>query len=372
MQAAHLLLALSGHGYGHLAQCAPVVNALWADMPHLRVSVCSVLPREVVATRLDGPFAYHGVELDPVLQMCNAWEVNVQASQQVYRAFHANWDSGLQQDIDLLRRLDPDVVLADIPYRILSAAAQLDITAIGMCSLNWADIYTAYCKGDHTDRHIIAQMLAGYRTAHAFLTPQPAMAMPQLDNTRAIGPIARRGVRRKSFLCEHYGIPEDVNIVLVALGGIASDMPLDSWPRMENTVWLFATAVGRLQRDDLLDASVVELSFIDILASVDVVLTKPGYGTYAEAVCNAVPVLSIERPDWPETTVLNRWAQQHGHLESMTHEQFYQGAFAPQVKALLAKDSGTGMQPSGISQAAELIQSLLHAGRHVPGNGLPV
>ena len=329
-----------------------------------------MLPRDVVATRLNGPFTYHSVELDPVLQMFNAWEVDVPASQQVYRAFHDDWDAGLQQDVDLLRQLNPDVVLADIPYRILSAAAQLEIAAIGMCSLNWADIYTAYCKGDHTDRQIIAQMMAGYQAAHTFLTPQPAMPMPQLDNIRAIGPIARHGVRQKCALCEHYGIPEDVNIVLVALGGIATDMPLDSWPRLDNTVWLFATAVGPQQRDDFLEVGAAALSFIDVLASVDVVLTKPGYGTYTEAVCNAVPVLSIERPDWPETAVLNRWVQQHGHLELMTREQFYRGAFAPQVKALLAKDPVPGMQPSGISQAAELIQSLLPAGSHAPGTGL--
>jgi len=107
-----------------------------------------------------------------------------------------------------------------------------------------------------------------------------------------------------------------------------------------------------------------------VLVSVDVVLTKPGYGTYTEAVCNAVPVLSIERPDWPETAVLNRWVQQHSHLELMTREQFYKGTFAPQVKALLAKDPVPGMQPSGISQAAELIQSLLPADSHAPGTDL--
>ncbi len=372
MQSAHLLLALSGHGYGHLAQCAPVVNTLWEDMPDLRVSVCTVLPRDVVATRLDRPFAYHCVELDPVLQMFNAWEVDVPSSQQVYRAFHDNWDSGLQQDVEMLRQLNPDVVLADIPYRILAAAAQLETAAIGMCSLNWADIYAAYCQGDRTDRRIRAQMMTGYRSAHMFLAPQPAMPMPQLDNIHAIGPVARCGIRQKLSLCEHYGIPKHVNIVLVALGGIATDMPLQRWPRLENTVWLFTTAVGPLQRDDLLDVSTVAMSFIDVLASVDVVLTKPGYGTYAEAVCNAVPLLSIERPDWPETAVLNRWAKQYGHLEQMTREQFYQGTFAPQVRALLATEARQGMHPSGIIQAARLVESLLPAASHAPGNGLSV
>jgi hypothetical protein len=212
-------------------------------------------------------------------------------------------------------------------------------------------------------------MLAGYRAAHTFLTPQPAIAMPQLLNTRAIGPIARRGTRQKRLLCAHYGIAEDVNIVLVALGGIPTEMPLQRWPRMDNTVWLFTTATGA-GRDDFLGVSTLAWPFIDVLASVDVVLTKPGYGTYAEAVCNGVPLLSIERPDWPETNVLNRWVQQHGHLEVMTREQFYTGTFALQLQALLAMDAGPGMQPAGISQAAELIQSLLPAASHLPGTGL--
>ncbi|MCG6899274.1 MAG: hypothetical protein LJE75_04655 [Gammaproteobacteria bacterium] len=366
MQAPHLLLALSGHGYGHLAQCAPVINALWAEIPGLRLSVCGALPQATVAERLDGAFDYHCVELDPVLQMRNAWEVNVPASRQVYRAFHEHWDAGLQQDAELLRQLAPDLVLADIPYRILSAAGQHAIPAVAMCSLNWADIYAAYCKGDHIDRQIHAQMMAGYRAAHTFLTPQPAIAMPQLHNTRTIGPIARRGTRKKPLLCAQYGLPEDVDIVLVALGGIPTEMPLEHWPRIANTVWLTAGAVNP-QRQDFLQVQALAWPFIDVLASADVVLTKPGYGTYAEAVCNGVAVLSLERPDWPETAVLNRWVRQHGHLEVMKREQFYKGTFVQQLQSLLAATPGPGMQPAGIHQAVALIQSLLPAAGHAPG-----
>ena len=370
MQSPHLLLALSGHGYGHLAQCAPVVNALWVEIPDLKLSVCSALPEAVVATRFDRTFTYHCVELDPVLKMFNAWEVDVPASQQVYRAFHEGWDAGLQRDVELLRQLSPDVVLADIPYRILSAAAQLEVPAIGMCSLNWADIYAAYCNGDHADRQILAQMMAGYRTAHTFLTPQPAMPMPQLGNTRVIGPVARLGTRQQSSLCEHCGFAEGTSFVLVALGGIATDILFDCWPCMDNTVWLFTSDAGRAGRDDMLDVSAMNLPFIDVLASVHVVLTKPGYGTYTEAVCNGVPLLSIERPDWPETAVLEQWARQQGHLELMTREQFYAGTFAPQVKALLAIGVGAGMQPTGVREAAGLIQSLLPVSRDARGTGL--
>lgn len=359
MQSSHLLLALSGHGYGHLAQCAPVINALWRDRPDLKLTVCGALPREIVEGRLDRDFDYRCVELDPVLQMFSAWEVDVPASQQVYRAFHDNRDAGLQQDMDLLREFSPDLILADIPWRILSAAAQLGIASIGMCSLNWAAIYAAYCRGDSKDQQMIDQMTSGYQAAQIFLTPEPSIPMPQLDNIQVIGPIARRGTRQKASICTQLGLSQNTRFVLVALGGITTEMPIGHWPRIDNTVWLFSSE-GRLNRDDCLDVGTLGLPFIDVLASVDVVLTKPGYGTYTEAVCNGVPVLTIERPDWPETAVLNRWVQQYGHIEVMTREHFYKGTFAPKLKALLATSSRPRVEPAGVTQAVDHIQSLLH------------
>ena len=354
----HLLLALSGHGYGHLAQCAPVVNMLRQQLPELVLTVCGGLPHAVVAARIDGEFDYRQAALDPILRMLNAWEVDVPASRQVYREFYRNWVPGYQGDIDLLEQLQPDLVLADIPYRILAAAAQCNIPAVGLCSLNWATIYAAYCEDGGEDRRILEQITNGYRAADLFLAPTPAIPMPELDNVITIGPIARLGCRQPAALLERCAADRETRTVLVALGGIATSLPIDNWPQIESVIWIFTDGV-QSHRHDLGDFSALEIPFIDVLASADVVLTKPGYGTYAEAVCNGVPVLTIERDDWPETAYLNSWVQQHGHLEVMTREQFYAGDFVSEVKVLLAKGTGHGCEPEGIRQAADLIQSLL-------------
>lgn len=354
----HLLLALSGHGYGHLAQCAPVVNVLRQRLPELALTVCGSLPCEVVAARLDGEFDYRQAELDPVLCMLNAWEVDVPASRQVYREFHRDWEQGYQDDIDLLGQVCPDLVLADVPYRILSAAAQCKIPAVGLCSLNWAAIYAAYCEDGSEDLRMLEQMMNGYRTAGLFLAPTPAIPMQELDNVVITGPIARQGCRQQESLLERCAVDRGTRTVLVALGGIASPLPIDNWPTIEDVIWIFTDAVqGR--RNDMFDSNALEMPFIDVLASVDVVLTKPGYGTYAEAVCHGVPVLTIERRDWPETAYLNSWVQQHGQLEVMTREQFLSGDFASLVNTLLAKETCPGIEPDGIRQAADRIQSLL-------------
>ena len=354
LRSPHLLLALSGHGFGHLAQAAPVVNALRKQLPQLLLSVCGSLPRAVVAARLDGEFGYQQTALDPVLRMRSAWEVDALASRQVYRTFHRDWQPGLQSDLDLLQQLQPDLVLADIPYRILSAAAEQKIPTVALCSLNWASIYAAYCDDSSEDRQIIEQMNVAYRSAGMFLAPTPSIGMPKLDNVTAIGPIARTGLRQQQSLLQNCAAGMDQRPVLVALGGIAMQLPVDNWPRIEGVVWVFAEAL-QSDRTDMVNLDALGMRFIDVLASSDAVLTKPGYGTYTEAVCNGVPVLSIEREDWPETEFLNSWVAQHGHLEVITAEQFHSGQFARPLARLLDKPGGSAREPAGIAQAAALV-----------------
>lgn len=354
----HLLLALSGHGYGHLAQAAPVVNALRKQLPKLLLSVCGSLPEAVVAARIAGEFDYYSMQTDPVLCMRSAWQVDAVASRQVYRAFHRNWQTGFRSDLDFLKQLQPDLLLADIPYRILAAAAARKLPAVALCSLNWASIYAAYCDDSDEDRQIIEQMHSAYRSAKMFLAPTPSIPMPQLDNVVSIGPVARTGVRQRTLLLNKCAAGCGERVVLVALGGIATQLPLDNWPRIEGVSWIFSEAPG-CDRADIIDLDSLDMRIIDVLASSDAVLTKPGYGTYAEAVCSAVPLLVIEREDWPETEFLNNWAGQHGYLEVITTRQFYAGQFAEALAALLDKPACTRLEPAGTARAAAIINTLL-------------
>jgi len=89
------------------------------------------------------------------------------------------------------------------------------------------------------------------------------------------------------------------------------------------------------------------------------VLTKPGYGTYAEAVCNGIPILTLARPDWPETQYLNDWARRHGRLEEISAGQFETGCFLTALDTLWARPATPPQQPAGIVQAVDVITSYL-------------
>lgn len=359
--APHLLLAVSGHGYGHLAQCAPVVNALWQRLPRLRLTVCSRLERAVIADRLALPFAYRCRSVDPVLPMRSAWQVDVPAAQSVFTGFYRDRAAGLTQDRALLEELRPDLLLANIPWRLLQAARQAGVPAVALCSLNWAAIYRQYCAQAGDSRDVLADMWQGYRAADVFLRPAPAMDMPELANSQAIGPLARLGRADRAGLRQRLSLPPGTRVVLVALGGIGGGLPLEHWPRRRDTIWLVPPGVAGT-RDDMIDAARLPMAFIDVLASCDAVLTKPGYGTYAEAVCNGVPVLTLQRPDWPETAGLNAWARRHGRLQEISQAAFADGRFAGALDALWQQAAPQPPAPVGIEQAVGQLLARLPSG----------
>jgi hypothetical protein len=359
MSVPHLMLALSGHGYGHLAQCAPVVSALREALPGLRLSVCSSLPAAVLESRLPGPFTTIERSLDPVLPMLSAWEVDRERALAVYADFHAGYQTGLLEEGSLLKGLSPDLLLANAPYRVIEAAGRLGIPAVALCSLNWAEVFDCYCAGMPGAERIREQMLRGYRAAETFLTPEPCLPMAGFEHRQRIGPVARTGEARRSELEAALRLDSGVTLVLVALGGIATDLPLECWPHRESTVWLFAEPV-QTERDDRVNVAPLGLSLVDIIASVDAVITKPGYGTYAEAVCAGTALLTLERPDWPETAGLNDWAVRHGRHAEISRAAFLGGEFVGALDRLLASPGpGAPPKPTGVQQAAGYLLSRL-------------
>ena len=85
----------------------------------------------------------------------------------------------------------------------------------------------------------------------------------------------------------------------------------------------------------------LNMCFSDILASVDVLLTKPGYGAFTEAACNGIPVLYVRRDDWPEQPYLVDWLEQYGICQALTFLQMQTGDFEEPLVSILSRGKYT-------------------------------
>ena len=92
------------------------------------------------------------------LVMKSALDIDLDASAAAYAQLHRDWQQRVAEEVCRLESLEPDLVLADVPYLTLAAATQAAIPAAALCSLNWADIYRHYFTHRKEADGILAQM----------------------------------------------------------------------------------------------------------------------------------------------------------------------------------------------------------------------
>jgi len=290
---------------------------------------------------------------EPTLMMNGPLVIDRQASAAAYRDFHAEWDDHLAYRVNSLALLRPDLLISNIGYVSLAAAAHLSIPAIALCSLNWRDMRAAFCEENDAISTVIEE---AYQSAAVFLQPRPHMPMPYLLNTRSIGPIGRKGVPRREELRAALRIGANQRIALFTLGGIPGAYEL-KLPEDPGIFWICINARGISNQKGAYLAD-QPMPFIDLLASVDAVISKEGYGTVVETICNGARLLLLTRPDWPETPYFVEWSRRNGRFRALSHSSTAD-EFQRVLSDLLTDEPAAPVEPTGVDEAVEAIAALI-------------
>lgn len=354
----HLFVAVTAHGYGHLAQCAPVAEALAERTPGMRLTLQGNLDAWFVRKRL--PSCNHLISepADVGLLMDGPLRTRWSESLLEYERFEAEYDRRLRSQIEIFEESRPDLVLADVPWLPLDAAKVLDIPAVAICSLSWYDILAESPVADRMPAAVADRLRSVYAAADMFIRPAPSMPMAWLPNARDTGPIALSCPDLSRELRDRAGIPYRRPLVLVQFGGFDGFDPLQSWPEQDQVQWLVPTTLGN-QRADTLSLDKLGLGVRDVLGSCDAILTKPGYGTVTEAACNAKPVLYISRGDWPEEPTLIDWLKRQVSAQEISMSDLIAGSVIEPLFDLLASEPSIPVPPTGIGEVVELLEPLL-------------
>jgi hypothetical protein len=197
-------------------------------------------------------------------------------------------------------------------------------------------------------------MRSCYQAADLFILAEPHLPTTWIGNRRPVAPIARRGQRRRRELIDALGCGNDTVLALVTLGGIRNGADLLRLPHRPGVVWLRDGPAA----PNMTSISGLAFSFIDVLASCDVVVTKTGYGTLVEAACHGVPALYVARPDWPESPYLEGWIQAKGLGTPVPADGDAIGAM---VSSVLATRSAGAVSADGVERARDHILGALDA-----------
>lgn len=369
----HLLVCISSHGFGHLSQTAPVLNALHDIRPDIRFTIRCTLDPERIRSRLNMPVMIASETDDIGMLMKDAVNVDVDASLQALMQIHGQCQSKVDHLAGWMSRGDFDAVLSNVGYLPLAAAQTIGLPNVGMSSLRWDAILESLVSHgpdrDHGSNigHILQDMRTAYEAAKHFVCLTPCMALPAASNLVSVGPVCDPGARReaelKRMIQRLHPDTEDCHLILVGMGGMPFAFSLEHWPAQMLGKDVFYLCEETIANTHLHAVSVdaTGMRYSDLIASVDLVLTKPGYGTFVEVAMAGTPVLYVERPHWAETEALTSWLETMVPCKSMARDTLNNGHAAHAASELLSIGRTLPSQATGNVQAALILSNLLNA-----------
>lgn len=355
-----LVCYVSGHGFGHAVRTMEVVRALWRRRPDLHVQFRTSLPEWLLRFNLDGPFSVVSVHTDIGAVQDDSLTVRPAATLEAYREFSIGLPALIQREVAALRALQPQLVLADIPAVAFDVAAALDIPALAITNFSWDWIYADYVSDFPADADLVAALRASYGQAllllrlplHGDLSAFPAIRdIPFVARTSTIDP---RETRRRLDL------PDGDRLALLSFGGIG--IALRHLPRSLPGVTFVVTEAGRdtvpppcrvISMEAMRSAGV---RYQDLVAAVDVVMTKPGYGIVAECIANRTPMIYTSRGRFVEYPCLVAGVQRYLTHAFISNEDLYMGRWERALDEIFSQPRREiDVEINGAEVAADLL-----------------
>ncbi len=350
-----VVLAVSGHGFGHAVRSAEVARVLLER--GARVLVRTDAPLWLFPEAVEG-VPNPGWPLDVGVVQHDGLEFDIDATRERWRAFAAEFDARASVEGERLREVGADIVVGDIPPLAFAGAERAGVPSLAVGNFTWDWIYAIW--PDFED--IVAHVRRGYGCAEALLRlpmhATDADAFAAFREIEDVPFVVRHAARPRDEVRRELGVAPDRRVVLVSFGGFsARGLRLERLGRWSQYTFVLIQA----EADAWLPANVLNLNdspsdYVSLLAACDAVVTKPGYGIVADCLANRVAVLFTDRGPFREYDVLAEALTNLGHARYVPRQDVLAGELGPHLDALLESDARWAELPmNGATVVAERV-----------------
>ena len=314
----------SGHGFGHASRDVEVINVLGRMAPEVPVAVRTSAPRWLFDLTLTRSVDLATVECDTGVVQIDSLSLDEAETMRRAEAFHADLDARAAGEAEWLKAAGARLVVADIPPLACLAAHRAGVPVVALGNFTWDWIYEGYADWATAGSTLLPRLRQAYSHADLALRLPMHGGFSSFKKVVDLPFIARRSQRDPSETRTRLGLP-DGPLVLLSFGGYGLHrIDLRKVATLEGyTVVLTADVTANRRGDETsagepmaLPANVRLLDerklyedgfrYEDLVAAVDVVMTKPGYGIIAECVANDTALVYTSRGHFVEYDVLVR------------------------------------------------------------------
>lgn len=296
-----IAIYISSHGFGHASRMA----ALADELIKYQVSVFLRCDRpDFLFDNLGSAFySKDSVSCDFGVKHTKGLQTDMAATKDALLSLFSTRNEIIEREVSWLREQEIDFALVDIPFLAIEACDYASVPVFAISNFDWFFIYSQIFAADKELRPMINTIFGLYSRVHtSFRLPfSSKQSMPAFSNATKVGILAKRkdayeDIRKKYLIDEQEpilacsfggekGMQVDLDKICKAFKGVV----ISSNEELENSNHRHAD-----QADD----------WLDIIHGCDVLLTKPGYSTFAEACQFGKPILYLPRQNYPEEKVL--------------------------------------------------------------------
>jgi L-arabinokinase len=368
-----LVWYVSGHGFGHASRDIEVLNKLRDRRPNLPIIVRTSAKRWIFDLTLRSAVELQPLECDTGIAQIDSLRLDEEETLRRAVAFYATFEARVLAEAEFLTRAGARLVVGDIPPLAFAAASAANLPSIALGNFTWDWIYEGYDPDERGAPDLVQVVRDATAQASQYLR-LPLwggfdMAPPR--RTCDLPLVARRSSRSPADTRTALGLPLDKKLVLLSFGGHGlKSLSPDAFKSFGDEY--VAVLTGHLEMSEAAHRSgrgVIEFDeqvlydrgwrYEDLVAAVDVVATKPGYGIIAECAANDTALLYTSRGHFVEYEVLVQEMPYFVRSQFIPQDALFAGAWLPYLEELLAQDRPEPVDVNGAAVAAGKIEEWL-------------
>ncbi|VGO14250.1 hypothetical protein PDESU_02809 [Pontiella desulfatans] len=351
---------ITAHGYGHGTRSCDILNALRTAAPNVPIMVKTDLPTDFMASRLPDTIDVRPGAFDLGLIQKDSIQVDLEASIDTLEKLYSREEELIAQEADFMQRENIGVVVADIPAIPLAAAQRAGIPNVATSNFGWNWIYSEFIGHDPRWKTYVEKFRQVYAQTDLLLRQPFAEPMEAFPNQIDLPLLAKPGTECRARIAEATGADPTKQWILLSFTTL--DLNQEALARLS---YLHKYDIFTVDPLEWPDSNIRCLSrslapFADILASCDVVVTKPGFGIVSECIANTKPIIYSDRKNFLEYPILVDAIERYCKQAFIPNAELYAGELERALVAIETAPAPREAMPRGGAEraAAEILKRL--------------
>ncbi len=354
----HLAFYISSHGYGH-GMRASVIGTCFSEK--VTLSIKTLLPELFFKKELSRQFSYYPARFDCGCIQTDSVTVDIEKTVQTYMLIAERNEAMLGQEVAWCKKNGVTGILSDIAPFPFEVAHNAGIPSAGISNFSWEDIYEPYVQVAPEFSPCFKKIQEQYRMADLVCALTPPNPMKSFRRRITIPVVGRKGIDRRDEIFACYNIGAGKKLGLIYTGDFG--MNTVQWNNLGNFGdWEFIGLYplpGNPSNFRLFDKR--DFPYQDLLASADCMITKIGYGVYAECLINGLPLVYLPRENFAEYPFLHRSVVAWGAGYCIPQKEFYNLQWGNVLEAVKTTPKPGKKDPSGAWICASEIETFFNS-----------